>query len=219
MAAISRAKLRSTIRLRGDYTNARRFTAEYLNTELQTAFGHFWRIVDEAHQGWWDKDDTTVTVIGQAYVALPADVKVIKGVDRLDGGEYCELMQIGLGDRNRFGGGNAKPIAYRTSARGLELQQPADGVYTLRVTYTPKPPPLTEHEEREWFDGWEDFMIEKVLYELDSREQRPLTDRLMKLQAAEAALRASTHQRRQQEPEYLVLREYIDRDPYDDGIM
>ena len=219
MTALSRAELRSTIRLRGDYTNTRRFSNDYLNKEIQTAFNDFWRIVDEAHQGWWDTDGTVTTAVGVAYVALPVNAKVVKGVDRLDGDEYNELLQIGIADRNRWGAGNGKPIAYRLSARGIELQQPADSAYTLRVMFTPKPPQLTESEAREWYDGWENYIIEKVLLELDSREKMPLGDRLTKLQLAEANLRASSNARRQQEPEYLVLRELGDIDPYDDGIL
>lgn len=219
MAALSRAKIRATIRTRGDYTNTRRFPNDYLNTEIQTAFGHFWRIVDEAHQGWWDTEDTVTTVANQAYVALPATAKVVKGIDRLDGGEYEPLAQVNLDARNRWGSGTGKPLAYRLSARGAELHKTPDQAYTLRVLFTPKPPMLTEDGEREWFDGWEDYIIEKVLFELDSRERLPMGDRITKLDNAEKALRASTNQRRQQEPEYLTLREYNDLDPYGDGII
>lgn len=218
MSAISRATLRSTIRLRGDYTNTRKFTNDYLNTEIQTAFGHFWRIVDEAHQGWWDTEGTVTTVASTAYIALPSTAKIIKAIDRLDGGEYHPMSQIGINDRNRFGSGTGKPVAYRLSARGVELHKTPDSTYTLRVIFTPKPPTLTEYLAREWYDGWEDYVIEKVLFELDSREGRPLNDRIVKLKAAEEALRAGAGARRQQEPEYLPLREMGDLDPYTDGI-
>lgn len=218
MTALSRSQMRSTIRLRGDYTNVRRFPDAYINTEIQTAFNHFWRIVDEAHQGWWDKEGTVSTVASQAYVALPTDMKVLKGVDRLDGTEYVEMRQVGLDQRNRYGTSTGKPIAFRMSARGLELLQIPDAVYTLRVLYSPKPVQLTENEQREWFDGWEDFVIEKVLLELDSREGKPLSDRLTKIEAAEKALRSSASQHRQSEPEYLVLREN-GTDPFDDGVI
>lgn len=213
MAAISRATLRGTIRTRGDYTNVRRFSNDYLNTEIQTAFGHAWRIVDEAHQGWWDTSATVVTVASTPYTALPSDAKVVKGIDRQESTRWCELEQVGLKDRNRFCD-SGKPLAYRLSARGVELHPAPDAVYTLRVLYTPKPPILTENEAREWYDGWEDFVIEKVLLELDSREGKALNDRMVKLDLAEKALRASSAERRQQEPEYLVLRE---GNPYDEG--
>ncbi len=219
MTAISRAQLRSTIRLRGDYTNVRRFPETYLNTEIQTAFNHFWRIVEEAKQGWWDTDGTVTTVVDQAYVALPTTAKIVKGVDRLDGGEYVEMPQVGIGDRNRYGSSTGKPVAHRLSARGIELHPTPNAAYTIRVMFTPKPPQLAESEQREWYEGWEDFVIEKVLLELDSRERKPLADRLIKLEAAEKALRSSTNARRQSEPEYLLLREYGDLDPYGDGGM
>jgi hypothetical protein len=217
MSAISRATLRSTIRSRGDYTNVRRFPDTYLNTEIQTAFNRFWGIVDEAHQGWWDKDDTISTVNAQAYVALPTDAKAVKAIDRLDGSDYIEMPQVSLGERNRFGSTRSTPIAYRLSARGAELYPTPNGIYTLRVTYSPKPATLDEDTTREWYEGWEDFVIEKTLLELDSREQKPLQDRLIKLDAAEKALRAGTNARRQQEPEYLNIREYDDSDIYNDG--
>ena len=219
MAAISRATLRSTIRSRGDYTNVRRFPTDYLHNEIQNAFDDFWRIVNEAHQGWWDTEGAMVTVANQAYAALPSDAKVIKAIDRLDGGEYIEMPQVSLGERNRYGSSTGKPLAYRLSARGAEVYPTPDAVYTLRAIYTPKPSTLDENTAREWYDGWENYVIEKVLLELDSREKLPLTDRLTKLAAAEKALRASTNERRQQEPEYLRLREYDTLDIYDDGIL
>ncbi len=219
MSAISRATLRNTIRLRGDYTNTRRFSNAYINTEIQTAFNHFWRIVDEAHQGWWDTQGTVTTTADTAYVALPATAKVVKGVDRLDGGEYIEMPQVGIDQRNRYGVSTGKPVAHRLSARGIELHPTPNAVYTIRVTFTPKPVTLTESETREWYDGWEDYIIEKVLLELDDRERKPLGDRMAKLEMAEKALRASSGERRQTEPEYLVLREYSDIDPYNDGGM
>jgi hypothetical protein len=218
MSEISRAQIRATIRTRGDYTNVRRFKNEDLNTEIQTAFNHFWRIVDEARQGWWDTTDTVTTVAAQEYIALPTNAKVVKGVDRLDGGEWIELAQVGIDARNRFGTSTGKPVAFRLSGRGLELHQTPDAAYTLRVMFSPKPPLLTESEAREWYDGWEDFVIEKVLYELDSREGKSLNDRLVKLEIAEKALRASTSARRQSEPEYLVLREFESgSDPWNGG--
>jgi hypothetical protein len=217
MTAISRAQLRATIRNRGDYTNVRRFSNDYLNTEIQTAFGHFWRIVDEAHQGWWDTEGSVTTTASQAYVALPTNAKVVKGVDRLDGGEYIEMPQVGVAQRNRYGATTGKPVAHRLSSRGIELHPTPNGAYTIRVMFTPKAPALTENEQHEWYDGWEDFVIEKVLFELDSREGKSLNDRMIKLDAAEKALRASSAARRQSEPEYLVLREFSDLDPYNDG--
>jgi hypothetical protein len=219
MTAISRVQIRAAIRFRGDYKSVRAFPDASLNVEIQTAFGHFWRIVDEAHQGWWDKQGTVTTTAGVAYVALPADAKVVKGVDRLDGDRYIEMPQVGLEHRSRFGSTQGRPIAHRLTARGIELAPTPDAAYTLRVMYSPKPPALTENEQHEWYDGWEDFVIEKVLWELDSREGKPLGDRMAKLEMAEKALRASSAQRRQTEPEYLRLHESAGDSFDDDGVL
>ena len=218
MAAISRADIRATIRFLGDFSNVRKFPTADLNVEIQRKFDRMWAIVDEANQGWWDTDDTVTTTASTAYVALPATCKTVKGVDRLDGGEYQSLAQIGIADRNRFSSSTGKPVAYRLSARGLQLYKTPDAVYTLRVSFTPKPDTLTESAEREWYDGWDDFIINGVIMELKGREGMPLGDFGTKFEAAEKALRASSNHRRQQEPEYLALRELGDLDPYIDGI-
>lgn len=218
MSAISRATLRQTIRDRGDYTNTKRFTNTYINTEIQTAFNRFWGVVEEAHQGWWDTEGTTPTVAGTAYAALPADAKVVKAVDRLDGSDYIPLDQVSIGDRNLYGSSRGEPVAYRLSSRGIELYPTPIAIRTLRVTYTPIPPTLDESTARQWYDGWEDFIIAKVLLEMATRDKTLGQDHFQKLEAAEKALRTSSSARRQQEPEYLALREGDDTDLYTDWI-
>lgn len=219
MSAISRATLRQTIRNRGDYTNTRRFSNDYLNTEIQNAFGKFYQLVSECNEGWWDTTGNVATVASQAYVALPTDCWTVRAVDRLDGTDYVELLQIGIGERNRYGSTTGKPNAYRLSARGAELYATPDAAYTLRVTYTPKAPDLTESATREWYNGWEDYVIEETLLQLDKREQRPLGERMATLDRIIAAVKSGASQRRRQEPEYLNLRESGDFDPYGDGLL
>lgn len=218
MSALSRATIRQMIRDRGDYTNTRKFTNTYLDTEIQTAFNRFWGIVDEAHQGWWDTEGTSPTVTGTAYAALPADAKAVKAIDRLDGSDYVPLDQISISERNKYSSSSGVPIAYWLSARGIELRPTPDAIYTLRVLYTPKPATLDESTPREWYDGWEDFIIAKVLMECAKRDKTIGQDHFAALDAAEKALRASTSARRQQEPEYLNLREHDDTDLYTDWI-
>lgn len=206
------------IRDRGDYTNTKKFTSTQINTEIQTAFNNFWRIVDEAHQGWWDTEGTVPTVNGTAYVVLPADAKAVKAIDRLDGADYIPLDQVSLSERNKYGSSTGSPLAYRLSARGAELYPTPNAIYTLRVMYTPKPTTLDESTTHEWYDGWEDYIIAKVLLELRTRDRTVSQEDFGKLDMAEKALRASTNARRQQEPEYLDLREHDDTDLYTDWI-
>lgn len=219
MTMLSRAEIRTMIRTRGGYTSTRRFTNDFLNTEIQTAFGNFWRIVDEAHQGWWDKEGNVTTAANVPFVAVPTDCKVVKGLDRVEGDDYIEMPQIGLDQRNRFGTTADKPLAFRLSARGFELYPKPNAVYTLRVTYSPKPPALSENTQYDYYDGWHVYVIESVLLVIDALIGKPLGDRQATVDAAEKALRASTTQRRQSEPEYLRLREALPFDPLDDGIL
>jgi hypothetical protein len=219
MTAIARSTIRDTVRFRGDYTNARKFTTADLNKEIQSAFDKFWRIVADTHQGWWDKSDTVSTVAHQAYIAGPTDAWRIQAVDILIGTEYVPLLQVGLEARNRYGSTESQPLGYRLSARGIELYPTPNQVYTLRANYTPLPTTLDESTTREWYTGWEDYVIEQTLFQLDKRERKPLNDRLVTLKAVEDALRSGANERRSQEPEYLVLREYDDFDPYNDGLL
>lgn len=219
MASIDRETLRDRIRVLGDFRNARRFPDADINREIQTKFDRFWGIVDEANEGWWDTEGTVTTVSGQAYIALPTGAKTVKAVDRLDGTEYRPMAQVGVSARNRYGSTRNEPVAYRLSARGLELLPTPNAAYTLRVIYTPKPATLDESTAREWYDGWEEFIINGVIFELKSAQGLPEAATFgAKMDAAEKALRASAAKRKQQEPEYLVLREYDDLDPYSDGV-
>lgn len=219
MTALARSDIRGAVRFRGDYTNVRKFTNTDLDREIQNAFDKFWRIVADTHQGWWDTKGNVSTVIGQEYIAAPSDAWRVQAVDIQEGTEWVPLLQVGLEARNRYGTTASQPLGYRISSRGLELYPTPNLVYTLRVHYTPVPPTLDESTQREWFTGWEDYVIEETLFQLDKRERKPLNDRMATLKEAIDALRAGANEHRSQEPEYLVLREYDDFDPYNDGLL
>lgn len=209
MSSLNRADIRNAIRFRGDYQNVLKFPDTDVNREIQTAFGAFWRLVDDVHQGWWDKEDTSRTTTNNvAFVAAPSDAYRIKAVDILDSSDYIELRQIGLSDRNKFGSSTDMPEAYRLSVRGAELYPIPNATYSLRFIYTPVPDTLDDAVAREWYTGWEEYVIEATLLALDKRERRPLGDRMASVAAAEAAIRSGASERRSQEPEYIPLREW-----------
>jgi hypothetical protein len=207
------------IRNSGDYQNVRRFPDSFLNEILQRVFGRFWEAIAKTHQGWWDTESTISTVAAQQYVALPADCWRVQGIDLLESGEYESLLQVGLGDRNRYGAQQDRPRAYRTSSRGAELYPTPNAIYTLRVNYTPKATALDDATSREWYNGWEEFMIEGAKLEIARRERMPLKDHYDALNECFARITEGASERRSQEPEYLKLREYDTLDLYEDGLL
>lgn len=208
MALIDLATVRAQVRFLGDYQNKQRFPDVDVNREIQKAFRKMYSIVDGKHQGWWDTEATLTTTANIAFVALAPDMWRIRGVDLLDGTEYFALRRVTIDDRNKFGTTTDQPSAHRLSARGVELYATPDAAYTLRITYAPKAPDLAEAASREWFNGWEDYVVQCTLAELDRREGRPsLNDRLTAMKLAQDLLEADSGSRDEQEPEYLPLRE------------
>lgn len=219
MTAYNRSDLRTMIREDGDYQNVRRFPDAYLNVRIQRAFGAFWEAIADTHQGWWDTEGDIATVASQQYIALPSDCWRVQGIDLIESGEKYPLAQIGLSDRHRYGSSTGKPSAYRTSSRGIELYQTPDAIYTLRVNYTPLAPALSDGSSREWYNGWEEFVVEHVKYQIAKRERMPLKDHLESLGEILGRITRGAGERRSQEPEYLKLREYDSLDLYDDGVI
>ncbi len=175
MSSFDLVAVRGAVRFRGDYQNVLKFPDPDVNREIQATFGDFWRIVADVHQGWWDKLDTTKsTTANVAFIALPADCWRVQGVDIADGTDWVELRQVGVSDRNRFGGtATDKPEAYRLTARGVDLLPVPDTAYSLRFAYTPVPETLADGVAREWYTGWEEYVIEGTLFRLDKLAHRP----------------------------------------------
>lgn len=201
------AEIRNAVRFRGDYSNTRKFSDVDLNNEIQKSFAEFYELVDSVNEGWWDTQGTVTTTANVAYVALPTGTWRVHAVDRLDGTVYESMDQVGRSLRNAYDNSTGKPQAYRLTARGIDLLPTPDAVYTIRVLYTPTAPLLVESQPRDFLNSWDDFVIVSTLLKLDAREQRPLNDRLTVLAALEARIKAGASQRKQQEPEYLNLRE------------
>lgn len=208
---ITLAAIRSLVRLRGDYLSSLTFTDAYLNLEIQAAWVELFELMDDVGEGWWDSQGTVSTSADTAYVAAPSTCKRVLGVDILEGGEYRELRQIGTGGRNKYGQSTGQPLAYRLSSRGIELFPTPNAVYTLRVTFSPICPALSEEDGIELY-GLHEYIVTAALLRLDQREERPLGERLAELERQRQRVIKAASKRKQQEPEYLNLRE---RDGYD----
>jgi hypothetical protein len=208
MASITLTSVRTAVRERGDLPLSAKFSNDFVDREIQASWTALHRLVESVRQGWFDKEGTASTVANQAYVALPADCRIVKGVDVLDSGsQYIELRQIGLTDRNRYSASTDRPTAYRLSERGFELYPTPNAIYTLRVTYGRKVTALggtaVDVDEE-----WQDYVVWSTILRVAASEERPMSDYAAMAQRAEEAIRSGGGDRRQQEPEYLPLREY-----------
>ncbi len=215
---IDLAKIRATVRFRGDYQNVKKFPNSYVDTEIQGAFGEFWELIANTHEGYWDTSANVLTIVGQAYVALPAGVWRVQGVDRLDGSDWIPLSKVSVAQRNRFGSSTDTPSAYRTTARGIDLYATPNAIITIRIMYTPSAPALQEAGARDWFNGWEDYVIESTLLRLDGREKKPVQDRKDTIKTITARIVAGASERDSTEPEYLNLHEGAPGDIWDRGL-
>lgn len=216
MATKTLAEINAIVRFRGDYQNKQKFSDTNVNAEIQTAFGKFYEIVDDESEGWWDTDATVTTVAAQAYIALPADCWRVKAVYIVRDGQPYPLPKVSPGTRHRYGSENGEPRAYRLTARGVDLYPTPDTAYTLSITYAPIAPTLSG--AREWYNGWDDYVIAETLLALDTRERKPLGDRIKSRDDAQARLVAAASKRDSNGPELINLHEGYGVGIWDDEV-
>ncbi len=205
MATKTLAEILEIVRFRGDFRNVQRFPTANVNAEIQAAWTELYELVADTNEGYFDTSATAATTAGTAFVAGPSDMWRVRGVDRLDGSDYIPLDQVGIDDRNRFGSTTDEPSAYRLTARGIDLYPTPGAIYTLRVTYTPTAPVLSA--AREYFNGWEEYVIYGALIRLTLNQQRTGGDWERQLAMARERITRGASQRKAAEPEYLALRE------------
>lgn len=206
MTAKNLNELNAIVRFRGDYTNKIKFADSDVNNEIQTAFQKFWQIVDDTNEGWCVIEGNVTTAASTQFVALPEDCWRVRGIDIVIGSEYQKLKRIGLESRNSYGVTAGEPDAYRLSYRGIELYPTPSIAYTLRVTYSPFAPALAAALRREWFNGWDDYVINCALVELHRREGDPrLNDRIAAMERAGAIVVSGAAKRDSAGVEYLPL--------------
>jgi len=201
------ADIMATVRFRGDFRNTVRFPDANVTTEIQAAWTELYELIADTNEGYWDVDATVITTASQPYVLLPVDAWRIHGLDRLDGTEWIPMHPIGASARAKFSTQAGQPIAYRLTARGADLFETPDSAYTLRVTYTPIAPVLGSG--REFYNGWEEYVIYGALIRLALNEQSErVSGWQQQLDFQRARITRGASQRKAQEPDYLPLRDH-----------
>lgn len=143
MASRTPAEIEAQIRFRGDFRTTRRFPAADIQREIQASWTELYELVADVNEGYFDTTASSTTSVGVAFVATPADGWRIRAVDLLmPDGSVVELQRVGIEDRNRFSPLTGMPVAFRLTARGIDLYPTPDAAYALRVTFTPSAPAL-----------------------------------------------------------------------------
>lgn len=205
MATLTLADIRDLVRTRGDYRSPVKFTDAIVNREIQAAFGEFYELVADTNEGWWDTDSTLVTAPNTTFVALPTGTWRVQGIDRFDGTEPVGLLEIGVGERNRYGLEFGKPEAFRLTARGADLYPFPDAAYVLRVMYTPSAPQLLEVEPRDYYNGWEEYVVYAAMIRLAEQQERDTSTWQARVDRQAARITGAASRRRAGEPERLLL--------------
>jgi hypothetical protein len=200
------ATIITTIRNRGNLRNTVRWPDSIIQVEAQAAFSELYGLVVQHHRGFYDTDTTVPTVANRAYVALPIGTWALRAVDILDGTRYIPLAKDGIKDRNRRGSPTetAQPVAYRRTARGIDLFPVPNAVYALRITYTPVAPTL-DTTPRDYYNGWEEYVIAGALLRIRGTQYTDSGTWQRLIAATEARIIAEASESNTQGPEYLNL--------------
>lgn len=204
MSQHSLATIISIVRFRGDMRSSIRFPDANLTTEIQAAWAELYQLIAETNQGYWDVTATGATTQAVDFVALPSGCWTVRKISRLEGTTYLPMDQIGIDDIDSFPA-SGRPVAFRPTARGVDLYPTPDAVYTLRFIYTPVAPTLGSAIE--FYNGWEEFVIYGALIRLAANSERDITAWERQLEKASAVITAGAAQRKAQEPDYIPIRE------------
>lgn len=204
MSLQSLASIISIVRFRGDMRSSIRFPDANLTTEIQAAWAELYQLVAQTNQGYWDTTATGTTTLAVDFVALPSGCWTVRKISRLEGTTYVPMDQVGIDDIDSFSA-SGRPIAFRPTARGVDLYPTPDAVYTLRFIYTPVAPTLGSAIE--FYNGWEEFVIYGALVRLAANSERDITAWERQLEKARAVITAGASQRKAQEPDYIPIRE------------
>lgn len=209
MTAQTLAQLCSAIRENGELENAGTYTNAFLTRWVNQAIRDLVEIVSDQFAGYFDSTTTVATVAGTQTVNLPANFRDLRALDRqVAADRHAPLRRLTLGQTYAYQGRGA-PRGYMlhggTAPGTIRLFPVPDAVYTLRLTYEPVITPLAlDADTFDFGNGWEDYVHQLVLLEIDLREERPVQERMVKIDRARQRIIGSAQKRNSAEPEYLV---------------
>jgi hypothetical protein len=214
MATITHTEFLARMRRLGNYPNTGNhpqspISDTFLTDALNDAVGDYCDILDARWAGYRDTTGTITTTANVATKALPTDVRTIRAVDILVGGNYQPLSRIEVGRTYQFQGQAGQPACYMDVAAGLEFFPTPDQAYTIRVRYTPQPPVLAASAgsgvvtSMDVPNRWDRYIVRMALLAVDEQQEKSIQDRMAIIARLELAVTNAAGDRNVAEPEYI----------------
>jgi hypothetical protein len=200
------AQLRSEVRTRGDYENSSVFTDAMLNGYINDGIAEVHDRLIQSGSDYVTLETTLVTTPNQATVSLPANFYKLFGLDQLVSPTiYRRVLRHMLADRNRNQVQTYRDFTYRIQGGNIVLMPVPTSAITLRMVYAPHATKLVlDADVYDGINGYERLVIEKALLYCDQREERPLSDRMARIQQMEGQMLTASDGRDSAEPYYLT---------------
>lgn len=141
---ITLAELRSQARDRADMANSDFISDSELNNYINSSIAELTDLLVSTYENDYNILTTTFnTVPNQASYPLPADFYKLRGVDsQISNDNWFTLRPFNFNERNRnqdfsWGLTNGPNIRYRLLGNNIYFSPAPDGIYQVRIWYTP----------------------------------------------------------------------------------
>lgn len=206
---VTGTELISRIRFSGDYDNSRIYTDARLLTELNRAIGELWVLLTQC----WDDRYTTRAVLSISAdaesVALPARFWKLRKVTEWTAassteGNIIRRAEMEIWHDLRATGSHGSPRRYLVMGDDIHIKPVLSSASDIRVWYIPAALEMASASETiDGYSGYEELLVQLVLYRLDLREGKPTGDRFNEIARLKADIKTAASARDANEPVYL----------------
>ena len=147
---ITLLELRTQARERADQENSEFISDSELNNYINSSIAELTDLLISCYENDYNIETYTFNTVGQTPgYDLPADFYKLRGVDcQINGPDWFSLRPFNFNERNRnqdfsWGLMNGPNIRYRLLGNQIYFSPAPDGVYPIRIWYTPLATKLT----------------------------------------------------------------------------
>lgn len=136
--SITLAQLKTQARDRADMTNSLFIGDDELVNYINSSIAELHDLLIGAYDSdYYMTEYNFSTVANTSNYALPASFYKLRGVDKLDGGEYVSLRPFNFNERNSKYNDNLDQYRYRLIGNNISFYPAPSGVDQIKLWYTP----------------------------------------------------------------------------------